>query len=519
MRAVSVPVLGLISVNDVYALTSLPKLAALVAHHRVHTKADRWLVVLAGDFLAPSLLSSLDGGRRMIQALNTLGVTHVIFGNHEDDLEPSELRQRVREFQGVWLGTNVSGFDPPLPTSDVIDVAGVRVGLVGVVMNDANVYRRPPFGGVHLDEPNAAVVREAERLREAGCHTVIALTHQWLADDRRLAQAGVVSLVLGGHEHDAHQERFGEVVLSKSGMDATRAAVVTVTLERPPRVTVQLEAVSTYPDEPRLAALVAESEAFVAQLSGAVLVQQLLGPLTAAGGRAAQTSMGTFVCSHLRDALHADVGLFNGGGIRGTEVHHQTFTLGDLQNELPFDNEVVVTRLPGAVVRDAVAYSRRHAPKGDGGFLQVDDGVKVAPDGKTPTHLAGAVLEPERLYRVALPRPHLVGLDRIEPLEQYARAHPEVVPPYGTGREPRLILLEVLARERLARLGGFDALDLDHDGRLSRDELDAGLAKEGAAPTPETVSLVLDTLDQDHDRQLTRDEVTGLPATRNKPPQ
>jgi Ca2+-binding EF-hand superfamily protein len=82
-----------------------------------------------------------------------------------------------------------------------------------------------------------------------------------------------------------------------------------------------------------------------------------------------------------------------------------------------------------------------------------------------------------------------------------------------------LILLEVLARERLARLGGFDALDLDHDGRLSRDELDAGLAKEGAAPTPETVSLVLDTLDQDHDRQLTRDEVTGLPATRNKPPQ
>lgn len=508
-----VPTLGLISVNDVYALTSLPRLASLVAHHRQHTRADRWLVVMAGDFLAPSLLSSLDGGRRMVQALNTLGVTHVIFGNHEDDLEPSELQARVRELRGVWLGTNVRGFEPALARSDVVDVAGVKVGLIGAVMTDPNVYRRPPFGGVALDDPNESLVAEAARLRQAGCHTVIAITHQWLADDRRLASTGVVSLILGGHEHDPHLERHDGAVLSKSGMDATRAAVVTVTLSTPPEVLVHHEPVAPYPDEPKLAALVAESEAFVERLSGAVLVPRLEAPLSAAGGRAAQTSMGTFICSHLRDALGAEVALFNGGGIRGTEVHETDFTLGDLKNELPFENEVVVTTLPGAVVRDAVAFSRRHAPRGDGGFLQVDDGVRVADDGKTPTHLAGALLEAARPYRVALPRPHLVGLDRIEPLEQYSRAHPEVVPPLGTGREPKLILLEVLARERLARLGRFDTLDLDGDGRLDRRELGAALGREGQAPSEATLSLVLDTLDQDHDRQLTRAEVVGPQAS------
>ncbi|MCU0698114.1 MAG: 5'-nucleotidase C-terminal domain-containing protein [Myxococcaceae bacterium] len=503
------PVLGLISVNDVYVLSSFPRLASLIAHHRRHTRADRWLVVLAGDFLAPSLLSSLDGGRRMVQALNALGVTHVIFGNHEDDLEPSQLKARVHEFHGVWLGTNVRGFEPPLAPSDVVDVTGVKVGLVGAVMTDPAVYRRPPFGGVTLDDPNTSLEQEATRLRQAGCHTVIALTHQWLADDRRLAEAGIVSLILGGHEHDPHLERHGGTVLSKSGMDATRAAVVTLTLSSPPEIEVHLEPVSPFPEDPTLAARVAEADAFIERLSGAVLVPKLDAPLSAAGGRAAQTSMGSFVCSHLRDALGAEVALFNGGGIRGTEEHTSTFTLGDLKNELPFDNEVVVTTLPGAVVRDAVAYSRRNVPRGDGGFLQVDDGVRVADDGKTPTHLAGAPLEPQRLYRVALPRPHLVGLDRIEPLEQYSRAHPEVVPPVGTGREPRLILLEVLARERLSRLGGFEALDLDHDGRVDRRELSAALTREGLAPSEATVSLVLDTLDQDHDRQLTRSEVTG----------
>jgi hypothetical protein len=295
----------------------------------------------------------------MVRALDALGLTHVVFGNHEDDLEPSELLARVRQFRGVWLGTNVHGFPHPLPTSDVVEVGDRRVGLVGVVMTDPTVYRRPPFGGVTLDDPNEAVAREAARLRADGCHAVIALTHQCLADDRALAARGVVSLILKGHEHDAHQERAGPTALSKSGMDATHAAVVTVELTEPPRVLMQLEPVAAYAEAPALAALVTEAHDFVERLSGAVLVPALPLPLSAQGSRAAQTSMGTFVCSHLRDALTADVGLFNGGGIRGTALHTVNLTLGHLRNELPFDNEVVVSRLPAG--RRPGAHRRRRA--------------------------------------------------------------------------------------------------------------------------------------------------------------
>jgi 2',3'-cyclic-nucleotide 2'-phosphodiesterase (5'-nucleotidase family) len=499
--------LGLIAINDVYSLSNLPRLASLIAHHRQHTAADRWLVVAAGDFIAPSMLSSLDAGRHMVAALNALGCTHAIFGNHEDDVAPSELAARVREFKGTWLGTNVSGFNAPLAATDVIDVAGARVGLVGAVMNDADIYRRPPFGGVRLESPLTAIEREARRLRAEGCQTVIALTHQWIAQDRALAATQAVPLIIGGHEHDPYLEHAGQCIITKSGHDAIEAAIITVTLGATPHVDVRREAVASYPADPAIERIVDDAKALVERLAGAVLVQGLAEPLSSKGARSRQVSMGTFVCRILRDALDAEVALFNGGGLRGSAVHETRLTFGDVLEELPFDNEIVTASIPGSVLKDVVAFSRRRAPAGDGGFLQVDDRTKLAPDGRTIVELAGAPLDEARLYRTAVPRAHLLGLDRLAPFERFANQHPAAVPPAGSGRPPRLILLETLARARLEALGGFAAVDADRDGRVTHEDLSQAMAREGVVPSEATVKLVLDTLDANRDQVLTPDEL------------
>lgn len=80
------PALRVICINDVYTLEHLPRLKNLVQHHTVTRPADRLLVTLAGDFIAPSILSSLDKGAGMIDCLNAIPITHVMFGNHEDDV-------------------------------------------------------------------------------------------------------------------------------------------------------------------------------------------------------------------------------------------------------------------------------------------------------------------------------------------------------------------------------------------------------------------------------------------------
>ena len=48
----------------------------------------------AGDFVAPSLLSSIDHGRGMVDVLNQVGVGVVCFGNHESDVQHESLAVR-----------------------------------------------------------------------------------------------------------------------------------------------------------------------------------------------------------------------------------------------------------------------------------------------------------------------------------------------------------------------------------------------------------------------------------------
>ena len=54
-------------------------------------------VTMGGDFLAPSLLSAIDGGAGMVRVMNEIGVTHVCFGNHEADVPSRMLLQRIAE--------------------------------------------------------------------------------------------------------------------------------------------------------------------------------------------------------------------------------------------------------------------------------------------------------------------------------------------------------------------------------------------------------------------------------------
>jgi 2',3'-cyclic-nucleotide 2'-phosphodiesterase (5'-nucleotidase family) len=112
------------------------------------------ITMLPGDFLAPSLLSSLDKGYGMVDLLNRVGgvgIQYVCFGNHETDVPIEEMRKRIGEFKGVWLNTNMPDFKPSLPDYKIVEVeAGGqlrRVGLIGLLTVDKNLYRPGAFGG------------------------------------------------------------------------------------------------------------------------------------------------------------------------------------------------------------------------------------------------------------------------------------------------------------------------------------------------------------------------------------
>lgn len=523
------PTLRIICINDVYTLEHLPRLINLVRHHRQREPADRTLVTLAGDFVGPSTLSSLDKGRSMIDCLNAIGVTHVCFGNHEDDIDVDELQKRIQQFSGTWLSTNIHDFVMPLPKHDLITVqspAGrqVRVGLIGVVMEDTTVYRRKPFGGVNIEPPLPTVIREGQRLvEEEGVSCVIPLTHQDLADDRVLAQhkdAPHMPLIVGGHEHKVYLEQYGSTWLVKAGCDAIHAAIVDLAwpAEQPlsgpdlPTVSVVLDDSARYPEDEQLRQLVNQRMQAVQMLEAATLLRLDDNVvLSSLGTRLHQTSVGTLLCSRLRDTLGADGCLLNGGGVRGNREYRHTFTYGNLKAELPFDNEVVVVQLTGEALQRAIVYSRAQAPIESGGFLQVDDRLIVAESGKALISVAGEPFDPARMYRIAIMRNLMFGMDHLEPLIEYAKQYPARVPPDGSGRDIKVVLVEAFSVTLWKQLGRFEAIDSDKDGRVSVVELATAVGRLTDAPaSPITVDLVLKAVDRNQDGVISIEEADAL---------
>src|SRR5580704_2852130 len=123
------------------------------------------------------------------------------------------------------------------------------------------------------------------------------------------------------------------------------------------------------------------------------------------------------------------------------------------------------------------------------------------------THVDGLPLEPERVYRVATVRDLLTGMDHIEPLVRWGREHPEAVPPAGSGREIKLVLVESFAVSLWRTLGGFEVVDANHDERVTEDEIAQAIARVNHEARSEVAAnLVLQAIDVKHEGSISRDE-------------
>ena len=65
------------------------------------------ILALAGDFLSPSVASSVFKGEQMVAALNAAGLDFATLGNHEFDFGSDVLLQRMAESKFQWVVSNV----------------------------------------------------------------------------------------------------------------------------------------------------------------------------------------------------------------------------------------------------------------------------------------------------------------------------------------------------------------------------------------------------------------------------
>lgn len=75
--------LTVIQITDVYSLDHLASVKTLLADTRAKSTGSKVISMITGDFLAPYLLSSVDRGQGMMNALAKIPIDYISWGNHE----------------------------------------------------------------------------------------------------------------------------------------------------------------------------------------------------------------------------------------------------------------------------------------------------------------------------------------------------------------------------------------------------------------------------------------------------
>src|SRR5262252_3054491 len=321
----------LLQINDHYVLEpvdggrrgGMARLATLVRD--LKRENPNTVFALAGDTLSPSVESALMRGAQMVAALNAVGLDFATFGNHEFDFGPEVLLERIKESKFRWLSANVIDRRSGQPfggasTDVLLTLGGARVGLFGLTTTQTAQTSRPG-PDVAFGQPVTVAKDVAARLRAQGANIVVAVTHVTMAEDKAIASAADVDVILGGHEHEPLVAEEGKTLITKAGSDARYLVQVDVWLTRDGRL---VERSWRFREVSRRIEPDAAVEALVRDYARRLdrkldmVVGKSKVPLEARSAtlRTEETNLGDFVADALRERLGTDVAVINGGAIR-----------------------------------------------------------------------------------------------------------------------------------------------------------------------------------------------------------
>lgn len=419
------------------------------------------LFIGAGDLIGASpALSSMWADEPSIEAMNLLGLRVSSVGNHEfdqgrkellrqqhggcDSPRPNKACKLAPDFKGArftYLAANVldkvTG-KPFMPAYRIETVKGVKVGIVGVVLQDtASVAMSSAIAGLDFIGEAEAINRTLPQMRAEGAQVILALVHEGGRTDESPEQpdckgltGGVVDivkaldpairLVITGHSHQGYLCQVDGRVVTQA--DAAGHLLSRIALKVDPKSGAVADIAvrnvvmdpSKFTADPKISAYLAS----VKERSTAALARPLgkLGTATVArkANDAGEAPLGNLVADAIVAATRnqgVQIGFMNMGGIRKDleTADGQVATFGNAQAVLPFGNTLVVMDLTGAQLRRLLEQQWNRPSSSGATILQVSQGFTYTWDAKRPLgsrvlpgslKLNGAAIEDGKTYRV-----------------------------------------------------------------------------------------------------------------------
>jgi len=532
-----------IHINDVYEIDYLPHYATCKQYESGSNilgiqSCDKAIGTCSGDFLAPSLLSSLDKGYGMVDCLNKCDINYVCIGNHETDVPLQHFFKRIKESNFTWINGNINGIPFPeditLPKYSIIEIKNRKIALLGLNTEDPNIYAPGAFGGARITPLNETCKQlyESIKTNEPDIDCVVALTHQIMPLDRELAEimGDSIPIVLGGHDHEPYLETINGCTIVKTGADAKKIGIVELfwtddKKDTKPQVKVTMKDCTDYSKNSIVSSAVDSAKALLLQLDKATLCKIPTNvKLSSQLMRFQPTTMGTFICSSLKTALGVDVCMIAAGVIRANKDYSgvENLTYAHLKQEIPFETVVVTLELPGGVICDMIEYTRAFAlqnpPIEKGGYLQADDEVFWDNKKNQVLQLNGQPVKRNQMYLVAINQMLLEGLDNVEPLVNYIKNNPKSKKSAESGMGLKEVIVswysKILLLDLIKSSGDFnDILDVDGDGKLNKEEIVEIMKKSGHNNCNMLVDNLFNIADINNDGFISKSEIANLAIT------
>ncbi len=426
--------LTILQINDVYTASpvdggkvgGLARVAAL--KQSLAAPGKTVLLLMAGDFLSPSVASGVFKGTQMVAALNAAGLDIATLGNHEFDFGPDVLRERMKESRWQWVVSNIVDDATGQPIGGaapylVRQYGKLKVGYIGLCLigDEISPMKRR---GVTMIDPLEAARKYIPVLQSEGANAIVAITHLDYSDDRRLAEAfPAIDVIIGGHEHTPITTFVNRTLISKAGSDSRFVARIDLNpIAGDERVERHFELVPIVESMAQDAATTKVTADYEARLGKEL--EQVVGrtttPLDAVAEhvRSAESNLGNLFADAVREALTADAAIINAGSIRSNRVFPAgTLTRGDVLSMHPFGGVSCKVEVPGSTIVAALNHGVGRLGESVGRFPQVS-GLTFQVDASAPlgarvqnVRIAGAPLDPQRRYTLAITEYMLTGGD------------------------------------------------------------------------------------------------------------
>lgn len=349
--------LYIISTNDMHAsIEAMPRLATLVKEYEALGEV---VVVDSGDRVTGNAYVDDDHrpGVPMIELMNEIGYDVVTLGNHEFDKGRDVLNQMVEASDFRWVCANMCDLkgDSEIKPYTTLDVAGIRLGIVGVVDTD---FGGRPMGGdssytdFSFSDDRTTAYEICREVAPNHDYTIL-LSHMGYEGDKRLAEMEpAYNWIAGGHSHDVVGEDIGTVHLSQNRKDIRYATIAHLRAKGGEVLSVEFEQVELkdYEEDSGTRAIVDYIKSFDPTLNSVVTHANT----TANKDGIANFTVDALMAYPYADGFEPEIAIYHYGGVRLTEIAEGKVKRVDILNNDPFVSTIYIGEMTLAEIRQFI---------------------------------------------------------------------------------------------------------------------------------------------------------------------